>query len=1590
MALLSAVSAVFVVAFLAKGTHSQLDVCGQPPLNTRIVGGQDAPPGAWPWQVSLHRSGSHFCGGSLINKDWVLSAAHCFPFLSVSASEVTVFLGRQTQEGSNSNEVSRTVSQIISHPNYSSVTSNNDIALLRLSASVTFTNYIRPVCLAAADSTFYNGTDSWVTGWGDIADGVSLPSPQTLQEVEVPVVGNRQCNCLYGVGSITDNMICAGLLAGGKDSCQGDSGGPMVSKQGSRWIQSGVVSFGRSCALANFPGVYARVSQYQDWINSQISTDQPGFVTFTSSGTDGDLSVSCTGLPAITTTSPPTTTAARNSTATNSNSTSNSTMCGQPPLNTRIVGGQDAPAGAWPWQVSLHRSGSHFCGGSLINKDWVLSAAHCFQSITAPQVTVYLGRQTQQGPNSNEVSRAVSQIISHPDYSSLTSDNDIALLRLSASVTFTDFIRPVCLAAANSTFFNGTDSWVTGWGDTAEGVSLPSPQTLQEVEVPVVGNRQCNCLYGVGSITDNMICAGLLEGGKDSCQGDSGGPMVSKQGSRWIQSGVVSFGRGCAQANFPGVYARVSQYQDWINSHITTDQPGFVTFTSSGTDGDLSVSCTGLPAITTTTTTTTITTPTTSTTPTTTTTTTTPTTTTIATTTPATTTSPVVCGSASRNNVGTGSSSSVASAGVWPWMASLQRGGKHVCGGTLVAEQFVLSSADCFSSSTNASEWTVFLGRLNQNGSNPNEVSLRVNNITLSNMTGNNVAVLELASKPTLSDFIQPICVDLGTETFSTGTQCWIVGWGAEQGGVEQTLQQVQTSVVDCGNSSSTENICTGLVDFQQGDAGGPLMCKQGVAWFQAAVLTVANSTSNSSGSSNSTSRSNVVPRADIQVFSRTSRYNNFLDNTVGSFPPRASNSTSSNTTAFNTTTVTSPPVGASTPVVQRLQRLQSTVQPGSEEAVLAFPPNSALPGDLRGMFMGKTPIKIQFPCFGRKEDDPDPLRFLENCNDYLALNHLHDDEIIATLRNVLFGTARDWWDVARENITSWAEFETRFLSAFLSEDYDDELAERVRTRVQGETESVRDFAFSYRALCKRWKPGITEPKIVKLILKNITPRLASQLRGRVKDVEELVRLGTQLEKDWGPEKGKRGTQGHEHNVSDKKGGVNAAIRPEASGTPLMTQAKEASSPSACLIPIPRQLLVPVSIRQWIGKAIVDTGATYTLMQESLWRKMVCSQEKLRPWVEGPLYLANGEATNPLGWVDLNIQLHGLAVSLPVAILPASCLAFAVVLGLDFMHFSGLRLCVRDQTYYLPSAPSFPFPFQPENDAYPLPTIQEILDSLTGATIFTNLDLNSGYWQVAMDPLSKPMTAFVTPTTIKFLGHIVTPQGIQPDPDKIAAVMNFPTPTSLKEVQRFLGMAGWYHRFVPGFSKVAEPLNALKRKGARFTWNEVCQQAFDALKNFLTTPPVLGHPNFHFHFVVYTDASDTGLGAVLTQQTGVGTEEVLSYASRILNSAERNYTTTERERLDVVWALEKWQYYLDTKLFTVVTDHAALKWVLSSNKTNSRLIRWALPLQKFNFFLEYRKGKLNTVPDALSRTSETIECSPICNTFQASSPAKNG
>jgi secreted trypsin-like serine protease len=229
-----------------------------------------------------------------------------------------------------------------------------------------------------------------------------------------------------------------------------------------------------------------------------------------------------------------------------------------------IVGGTNAPAGLFPHQVSIQtRSGFHFCGGSLIGDRHVLTAAHCVQGERASQLRVAADLVNL---SSGGQVFSVTAIDVHSSYNSSTSDSDIALLTLDRS---TGSIGKVALMdpGSEATLADpGTDSVVTGWGALSE--SGGSPDRLQQVTVPILSNTECNDAYD-GDITSRMVCAGLLGvGGKDSCQGDSGGPLVVDDGGGWAQVGVVSFGFGCARAQFPGVYTRVSSFESWIAQRV--------------------------------------------------------------------------------------------------------------------------------------------------------------------------------------------------------------------------------------------------------------------------------------------------------------------------------------------------------------------------------------------------------------------------------------------------------------------------------------------------------------------------------------------------------------------------------------------------------------------------------------------------------------------------------------------------------------------------------------------------------------------------------------------------------------------------------------------------------------------------------------------------------------------------------------------------------------------------------------------------------------------------------------------------------------
>ncbi|XP_078296338.1 LOW QUALITY PROTEIN: testisin-like [Panthera onca] len=256
--------------------------------------------------------------------------------------------------------------------------------------------------------------------------------------------------------------------------------------------------------------------------------------------------------------------------------------CGRRTVSTtRVVGGKDSELGRWPWQGSLRLWGAHHCGASLLNRRWVLSAAHCFGKPKDPSKWTAQFGELSSRPTSWKLwtfyhRYRVKDIVVYPQLSG-TSLKDIALLKLSSSVTYNKYIQPICVVASSSEFQNKADCWVTGWGHIEEGQVLPPPYRLQEAQVSIINNSRCDFLFrrpGVLSYDpDDMICAGSENGQRDACKGDSGGPLACEKRDVWIQVGIVSWGSGCGSPNRPGVYTNVSRHFNWIRTLMARGAP---------------------------------------------------------------------------------------------------------------------------------------------------------------------------------------------------------------------------------------------------------------------------------------------------------------------------------------------------------------------------------------------------------------------------------------------------------------------------------------------------------------------------------------------------------------------------------------------------------------------------------------------------------------------------------------------------------------------------------------------------------------------------------------------------------------------------------------------------------------------------------------------------------------------------------------------------------------------------------------------------------------------------------------------------------
>ncbi|RVW58133.1 Retrovirus-related Pol polyprotein from transposon 17.6 [Vitis vinifera] len=308
-------------------------------------------------------------------------------------------------------------------------------------------------------------------------------------------------------------------------------------------------------------------------------------------------------------------------------------------------------------------------------------------------------------------------------------------------------------------------------------------------------------------------------------------------------------------------------------------------------------------------------------------------------------------------------------------------------------------------------------------------------------------------------------------------------------------------------------------------------------------------------------------------------------------------------------------------------------------------------------------------------------------------------------------------------------------------------------------------------------------------------------------------------------------------------------------------------------------------------------------------------------------------------------------------------------------------------------------------DHFPLPFMDQVLERVSGHPFYCFLDGYSGCMlSIFSDMVERIMEVFMDDITVYgssyeecllhleavlqrciekdlvlnwekchfmvqqgiVLGHIISKNGIEVDKAKVELIVKLPPPTNVKGIRQFLGHAGFYRRFIKDFSKISKPLCELLVKDAKFVWDEKCQKSFEELKQFLTTAPIVRAPNWKLPFEVMCDASDLAMGAVLGQRED-GKPYVIYYASKTLNEAQRNYTTTEKELLAVVFALDKFRAYLVGSSIVVFTDHSALKYLLTKQDAKARLIRWILLLQEFNLQIRDKKGVENVVADHLSR-----------------------
>ncbi|XP_040092700.1 ovochymase-1-like [Oryx dammah] len=530
---------------------------------SRISSWRNSTVGGHPWQVSLKLGGHHFCGGSLIQDDLVVTAVHCLISLhEKQIKSLTVTAGEYNLFQKDKEEQNSPVSKIIIHPKYNRLGYMSfNIALLYLKLKVKFGTTVQPICIPHRGDKFEEGILCMASGWGKISETSEYSN--ILQEAVVPIMDDRTCGAILrgmNLPPLGRDMLRASFPRGEKDACQRDSRGPLVCRRDDgAWVLAGITSWTAGCTRIwnpfrnkqrkASPNIFSKVFVLMDFI-TQTMTDSLNKIGSTSFPKTNPMS-SAKVIPYG--------------------------VCGIPPfspqwLSRRIAGRVEACPHCWPWQVGLRFLGNHQCGGAIINSIWILTAAHCVQSKNNPLFwTIVAGDHDRTLKESTEQVRRAKHIVIHEDFDTVSYDSDIALIQLSSALEFNSVVRPVCLPHSLEPLFSSEICVVTGWGSVSKDGGLAS--RLQQIQVPVLEREVCERTYysaHPGGISEKMICAGFAaSGGKDVGQGDSGGPLVcTHEKGPFVLYGIVSWGAGCAQPRKPGVFARVSVFLDWIQSKI--------------------------------------------------------------------------------------------------------------------------------------------------------------------------------------------------------------------------------------------------------------------------------------------------------------------------------------------------------------------------------------------------------------------------------------------------------------------------------------------------------------------------------------------------------------------------------------------------------------------------------------------------------------------------------------------------------------------------------------------------------------------------------------------------------------------------------------------------------------------------------------------------------------------------------------------------------------------------------------------------------------------------------------------------------------